>query len=383
MKVIYAGEEIPNTIIKSIMLCGPTSRDNNVESWRKDALQLLEDMSYSGTVFVPEPRDGKKYPEYDNQINWEDKCLNVADCIAFWIPRDLETLPAFTTNVEFGMWCESGKIVFGAPKDAPKNNYLKHYCEKYKISIDDSLTATLTAAMNKVGDGAERKDGEIEVPLFIWKTESFQNWYKDLLKAGNKLEHAKLQWSFRPQYKDFVFLWILKVAVFVTSENRIKDNEFVISRTDICSAVLYKKNDPIENSEFILIREFRSPVSNEEGFVYELPGGSSSEKTDPINVIKSEILEETGFVIDSKKINELQTRQLFATLSAHKLSCFSYELSEEDLSYFKSKRGVSFGNVKDTEITFIEVMSYKDIIKSTLIDWSNLGVILFVYNNLK
>src|SRR5271157_3487310 len=90
MKIIYTGEEMPETITKSIFLAGPTPRNQKEqESWRPEAIKYLKDKGFDGVVFAPEGRDGKFKMDYDDQIEWEEKHLNVADCIAFWVPRDL------------------------------------------------------------------------------------------------------------------------------------------------------------------------------------------------------------------------------------------------------------------------------------------------------
>src|SRR5208283_2036689 len=128
----------------------------------------------------------------------------------FWVPRDISLdengklkLPAFTTNVEFGAWCDSGKVVFGAPPDYEKrkNKYLKFYADFYKVPSGETLTETLDEALEMLGEGAGRTEGERYVPLFIWNTESFQSWYLNQKEAGNRLDHAELLYSFRPGYK--------------------------------------------------------------------------------------------------------------------------------------------------------------------------------------
>src|SRR5208283_4790938 len=173
MQVIYAGEEMPEKITKSIFLAGPTPRSKSLVSWRQDALTILDHYRYDGVVFIPEPRDGEFTSNYDDQVNWEEKYLNVADCIVFWVPRDLEAdpdnfpsakMPAFTTNVEFGAWASSGKIVFGAPPDAPKNSYLKHYAQKYNVKVSEHLPGVLMDAVMMLEKGAERSGGERYVP---------------------------------------------------------------------------------------------------------------------------------------------------------------------------------------------------------------------------
>ena len=55
---------------------------------------------------------------------WERLALTEASVITFWIPRKLPDMPAFTTNVEFGYWLPTGKVIYGRPNDAVKIKYL-------------------------------------------------------------------------------------------------------------------------------------------------------------------------------------------------------------------------------------------------------------------
>lgn len=56
--------------------------------------------------------------------SWEREALTEATTIIFWIPRQLTDMPAFTTNVEFGYWLHSNKVVYGRPDNSEKNRYL-------------------------------------------------------------------------------------------------------------------------------------------------------------------------------------------------------------------------------------------------------------------
>ncbi|HLK60885.1 MAG TPA: nucleoside 2-deoxyribosyltransferase domain-containing protein, partial [Chthonomonadaceae bacterium] len=192
MNVVYAKEAPPEAYSKSLFLAGPTPRSSQVASWRPEALELLAASGYDGVVFVPEPRDGIWQGDYEEQIAWEEACLHRADCILFWVPRDLQTLPAFTTNVEFGVWHASGKVVFGAPDEAPKNTYLKYYAAKCHVPTADSLVDSVAAALKMIGPGALRRGGEREIPFGIWKTASFQQWYRAQTQAGNRLDGARV-----------------------------------------------------------------------------------------------------------------------------------------------------------------------------------------------
>lgn len=387
MEVVYTGEEMPEKVAKSIFLAGPTPRNKEeVESWRPDALKILEDKGFDGVVFVPEDRNGEFHLEYDHQISWEEKYLNIADCIVFWVPRDLTLdskdfpkMAAFTTNVEFGTWQDSGKIVFGAPEDAEKVSYLKHYCQKYNVPVSETLTDTLDDAIEMLGKGEEREGGERYVPLFIWKQDSFQSWYKAQKEAGNRLEKARLLFNFRPRFKDFVFLWVLHAEVYVASEDRVKSNEFVLARTDISSVCLYHRpNARYDETSVVIIREFRTPASTKDGFVRELPGGSSVDPGDPEETAAAEVHEETGFYLDPARLKAHEARRLVGTLSSHKAHLFSAELTDKELEWFKSQDGIVHGKEEDTERTFIEVHTVQNLIDNDLVDWTTLGMIFSV-----
>lgn len=131
MDVVYALEEPSHEFVKSCFLAGPTPRSSEVESWRPDAVKLLEEYNYDGVVFVPEDRSGEFHGNYMHQVEWEIKYLEESQLILFWIPRDLELLPGFTTNVEFGKYLKSGRILMGRPPGTPKMNYLDYNYRKY------------------------------------------------------------------------------------------------------------------------------------------------------------------------------------------------------------------------------------------------------------
>lgn len=380
MRIIYALEELPAIISKSIFLAGPTPRSNDIKSWRESAIGILKESEYDGVVFVPEPRDGKWADEYHEQVEWEEYCLNVSDSIVFWVPRDLKTMPAFTTNIEWGQWGDSGKVVFGCPFNSPKNRYLEYYAKKFEVPTSDSLKETLKNAMTMVGEGGRRFGGEREVPLYIWKTKQFQDWYIAQIDAGNRLDGAKVLWTFRVgPSRSFMFFWAVHVNMFIGAENRNKTNEVVISRPDISAVMMYKRNnDDIMESDIVLIREFRSPVRNKDCFIREIPGGSSfKEGVDPLTLASNEVKEETGIEIDPERISLVSSRQMVGTLSSHKAWLFKAELNEQELNQLRDSKK-AFGVEKDTERTYVEVWKLKDILKSDSIDWSMLGMIVSV-----
>lgn len=109
---------------KSIFLAGPTPRNGKSLSWRKEALKILEELEYDGIVYVPEYSNWQTKPDYLDQVLWERNALTEAKIILFWIPRKIPDMAGLTTNVEFGYWLHSKKVIYGRPDDAEKIKYL-------------------------------------------------------------------------------------------------------------------------------------------------------------------------------------------------------------------------------------------------------------------
>ena len=384
MYIIYTGEPFSEKIVKSMFLAGPTPRSKDVKSWRvPDALDILLKLNYDGHVFIPEYADGPREEEnfsYEGMIDWETEGLNRADIIPFWIPRNIETMPAFTTNVEWGIWADSGKVVFGAPPGAPKNIYLKLMAEKLKVPQFETLKETLAYTVDYLGDGAERTGGECKIPLYIWNTELFQKWYKNILEAGNRLENTKVLWTDRRGPKnDLILAWGIKAKIYIASENRYKTNDIVITRRDISTVILWQKKTNLLDSEIIMIKEFRSPGRTPDGFIHEFPGGSTpKDGVVPLDIAQEEVFEETGIHFEKSRFKFFCSRQLAGTFSAHHSYLFAVELTDREMNQYKQNRGVPHVDDDLSERTYIEVKTLKEIISEQLADWSTLGMILQV-----
>ncbi len=378
MQIIYAARDAPETITKSIFLAGPSPRKDGQYNWRPDAIKILEQLGFDGTVFIPLPEDGGWPHSYDEQVNWETRHLNMADVVVFWVPRDLTDLPAFTTNVEFGMWYDTGKAVLGYPPDAKKMKYLDHHARRVGTPVCDTLEITLQTAVDMLGDGAARTDGERFVPLHIWRTPQFQQWYAAQTTAGNRLDGAEVVWSFRLQQTGNVLFWALHVDVHIAIESRNKTIEIVLSRPDLSVVVAYYDDEDTGDTKVVLVREFRSPASTKDGFVLELPGGSSKnpEKT-PAEIAIDEFHEETGLKLDPKYLTPVESRQLAATLSAHRAHVFTYQLDDDEYQALLEQTNQTHGESDDTELTYLEIHSLDDILYGDEIelDWSNLGML--------
>lgn len=391
MKIIYAQQAIPNQISKSIFLAGPSLRPGQEGiSWRIKAIEILETLEYDGVVFVPEFEGGKFDDNFnwDNQVKWEDRCLKMADNILFNINRDIDNnLLGLTTNTEFGQWMDSGKVVLVAPLNADKVEYQKDKAKQFKIPTYQDLYSGIKHILD-VQTHENRIDGERFIPQEIWKLEQFQDWYKNMKAVGNWISDAKVLNTYRIPSNNKIFAFSLWVNIYIKHENRYKNNEFIFSRPDISCCVLYKPDlEDKLNSDVILISEFRSPVNNTKGMVYELPGGSSVKKgVDPKERIIEELEEETGFKPNIHKLEFEGAKQLYGTLVTCKSYLYSYELST--IEYLKIedniKQGKTFGVAEDTELTYLHTFKIRDLLDNYIdyIDWANIGQILKVINKI-
>ena len=150
MIINYSDQEVIKKQ-KSIFLAGPTPRNSNTDSWRRGACKKLEELGFDGVVYVPEYSTWKQKSDYVDQAMWERKALTEATVIMFWIPRSLPDMPAFTTNVEFGYWLHSGKIIYGHPEIAQKVKYLDwlyktDYNKEPILNLDELLNESIKLA---------------------------------------------------------------------------------------------------------------------------------------------------------------------------------------------------------------------------------------------
>ncbi len=153
MKVLYVGEQPTreDAAKKSIFLAGPSPRgsgDKMVgQHWRPEALKILSEKGFFGVVYVPLLEDGDWLGHFEKQMDWELEHLEKADVIAFWVPRDLKTLPGLTTNIEFGMYLKSGKIVLGSPPEADNMRYMTRLARLHDVYVSPTLDDMLRYAI--------------------------------------------------------------------------------------------------------------------------------------------------------------------------------------------------------------------------------------------
>lgn len=173
---------------------------------------------------------------------------------------------------------------------------------------------------------------------------------------------------------------VLVVDTEDAAEGRSKTNEFLISRPDTAAIVAYRKRVPLADTEVVLIREFRSPARTSDGFIREVPGGSSWKPgEDPFVTAAHELSEETGLTIEPHRLRKIGARQLCGTLSTHQAHVFACELTDEELAVLRAQEanGTAHGVVEDTERTYVEIHRLGDLRdpSSNAVDWSMIGMI--------
>jgi len=150
----YSDKDVIISDKKSIFLAGPTPRDEETVSWRLEAIDYLKKQNFNGVVYIPENELVRK-KDYVDQAEWERKALSNASIILFWVPRELEKMPAFTTNVEFGYWLAKTpqKIIYGRPNNARKVKYLDWlYQKESKLEIFDSLEKAISYSLEIISE---------------------------------------------------------------------------------------------------------------------------------------------------------------------------------------------------------------------------------------
>ncbi len=235
----------------------------------------------------------------------------------------------------------------------------------------------------------QSSEAEKKVPLEIWQTSSFQNWYARLQEAGNRLDDARPEWVLKvgPK-KEFVLFWVLQVNIWVAAENRHKSNEVVLSRPDTSTVVLYYAGEAktIREIHLVIIAEFRSSAMTSDGRVREAPGGSSFKPNiSPLQNAQNEIFEEVGIRFAIERFNYVNVRQINAPGSTLRTHCFGLELSKQEFNQLCkiSQQGEPLGNKQETEQIYLEIYQFGEIIHNPDVDYATLGIIYEVLSEVK
>lgn len=157
VRLVMARELIPTTG-SSVFLAGPSpALGSDTPSWRPEAVEALR-ATWRGRVplivLSPESRNGVRAERYEQQVFWEMRARSLATVVMYWIPRDVEALPGFTTNVEFGFDAGRNRLmVLGAPPDCPnpeRNEYLIFLAGMEGAPVRHTLADTAAATVELI-----------------------------------------------------------------------------------------------------------------------------------------------------------------------------------------------------------------------------------------
>ncbi|PCG87185.1 NUDIX hydrolase [Streptomyces sp. WZ.A104] len=371
---VYAGEEPPEIYTASLYLAGaPLDPQSSREVLREATLQWRQPGSL--VVLLPHPRGNAQGPGAAHRLAWERIQRARADEIIHWHPQ-----PGPGTEAWLGDGLDDGRSVLGCPDiaaDAGRRRRL--LAEDLQVPVADTLPQAIALALDRIGPGAPRAGGQRDVPLLLWRTPSFSAWLAAQEDAGNTLLGGRVSWTFRvgPD-RSHVLLWAYAARIHVAAEDRVKDTEVVLGRPDLTSVVAYRPAARWQDTEIVLVREFRSPARTPDAYIREVPGGSSAKPGDPRLTAAAEFTEETGLPLSPARLHLVGTRQAAGTLSVHTQTAYAVELSAHELEELRADT-TSHGNAAETEHTHVEVTRLADILRPDsphAVDWATLAVII-------
>jgi 8-oxo-dGTP pyrophosphatase MutT (NUDIX family) len=385
----YFDDQDTDTVTKSIFLAGPTPRssvgDTMGSTWRHVAVEALRNLGYDGTIYIPIPEKhfqlgnvlDEEY-DYENQVEWEKTALDRADVIFFYVARTEEN-PGLTTNIEFGRYIDSGRVVYARPHDAISVRYLDDLAKRFKVECFE-LENGLKQAVERIGEGAERKGLECKIPLLFWKSDQFQDWWITHKNQGNRVLAFEVKSVITLDNFKELFGFSAWVSIWIKNEDREKSCEWIFSRTHATYTVPFFTN-PDGSRSYVLVRDFRSTSTNKKGYVYELPGGSWEKGLEPRDNAAKELYEEIGIdlVNEKDRLKQLASIQPYAIFAINLIIPFVLELTLEEFNFImdKVKRGEELGEDAEERIKLcvMNERSIYDNLESFPVDLMTLGLI--------
>ena len=118
---------------------------------------------------------------------------------------------------------------------------------------------------------------------------------------------------------------------------------------------------------------------NAQGFVFELPGGSSARPdVDPLTVARDELAEETGLQLALERFRLLRQQQIAATMVANHAFLFVVRLEPAEMDMLAARQGDIYGNRAETEHTSLYVFTRQQLMEDQWVDYATLGQIALV-----
>jgi hypothetical protein len=177
MNVLYYDDPIVTAPLeRSLFLAGPTSARSRT-AWRLEALALLEERGFDGTVIIPEFREGSfgdlapvrfgtppspvdsMRATSFNILEWETAGIEHVTVALFWMPfalaaeTDPASLPGFTTRAEVSreLARDPSRIVLGMPEGALSGSHIRYHAHLAKLHVWPTLAESVAAAIARLG----------------------------------------------------------------------------------------------------------------------------------------------------------------------------------------------------------------------------------------
>jgi hypothetical protein len=106
----------------------------------------------------------------------------------------MQHLPGLTTNIEFGRWEDSRRIVLGAPPGAAHVGYLRECAARVGAPSVETLDELAATAVARIRGGA-RHAGVERQPLLLWALPAFQAWWARCRTPGQMPGEVRLLWA--------------------------------------------------------------------------------------------------------------------------------------------------------------------------------------------
>jgi hypothetical protein len=144
--------------------------------WRQEACALIAARGFTGTVVIPEFREGRfedhvarrfgsppstvpgmRATSY-NILRWETAAIESVTVVLFWMPFAIaaegtpESLPGFTTRAEVAREIarDRSRVALGMPAGALSGGHIRYHAHHAGLPIADTLVATVDAALTRM-----------------------------------------------------------------------------------------------------------------------------------------------------------------------------------------------------------------------------------------
>lgn len=382
LQPVYLGEPFPAAFSASVFLAGASAQ------FRHDLLAQLGTSPVEGVIFVPEPRDGRggdALSEGSRHEGWPTEALALSDLLVLHLAQGSAPNPRLLSL--WAEWSRTGRLIVCDPHGEGLGRH-----GGQRLLFAETAADTAALILKFLRPGALRRAGERTVPLSLWRSPSFQSWYRALSRAGHFLEDVEVEWTHRSRgIGRPPFLWAVRPRVRVRGERRQLSGEVVIGRADVSVTVLFHRapGAPPLDTQIVLVREFRAAVRNRSGFAWMLPGGSAAQagerRSDPRHTAVQEVFEETGLRLASEQLQAVPAgdRQLVASLASYHAQVFRAELSDEQLASLRATAatGKALG-ATPSERCFVSVRRLGELLLDPDFDWSHLGMLMSALSDL-